>query len=400
MVRLFLVFVVVSVCPNLPTWAQPPSVQWIGTISVPGTDSDASEQDAGQRGVTLTDGSPANRMGGWSGIEWSGQGDRFFLLADRGAGDGAVDYRCRFHEVDLKADPQNHLIEYRLSKTKMISGGSGCQIVGSLKAHADDLVKHVCTAMDPEGIRLLPSGDLLICEEYGPRLAVLSRDGKVQRRFNTPDTFLLRSDTPGDADYGAFPNRAWEGVAITPSGNRIVAALQSHLIQDGEVENGWLMGRDTRWTCFDQNGQVNSHWVYQLDSSKVGVSEILAVDEDRFLVIERDGKDGADAKVKRIYLADVRKATDVSECDNLLEESRSTNRRVIQKTLFLDFLDPKFGITDEKPEGMCWGKPLPDGRRTLWVCWDNDFDPSRNSKIACFAIAPAQSNPKLSARLR
>ena len=43
----------------------------------------------------------------------------------------------------------------------------------------------------------------------------------------------------------------------------------------------------------------------------------------------------------------------------------------VAKRLFLDFLDPKFGLAGsdfpEKIEGLTWGPDLPDGRRLLVV---------------------------------
>ncbi|MDA8743107.1 esterase-like activity of phytase family protein [Rubripirellula amarantea] len=385
----FIGLLAVTLCENDASAASP-KIELIGTATISGTAVDATGETA-----ALVDGSPANRMGGWSGMEWSGQGNRFFLLADRGAGDGLVDYQCRYHEVELECDEKTRQIQFRTISTQTIAGADGCPIVGSLTAHASDLVKHACTAMDPEGLRILANGDFLICEEYGPRLAVVGRDGLVRREFVTADTFRLLSDKPGEATHGAFPNRAWEGVAITPSGNRIVAALQGPLIQDAEVVNGWLTGQDCRFAAYDQTGKPTEQWIYRLDSSNVGLSEILAVDEERFLVIERDGGHGDDAKIKRVYLADVGEAADVSDTDDLIT-TKACERQAITKTLFLDFLDPRFSIRDEKPEGMCWGEPLEDGRRTLWVCWDNDFEPTRNSLIACFAISDVPSLGKVS----
>jgi hypothetical protein len=41
----------------------------------------------------------------------------------------------------------------------------------------------------------------------------------------------------------------------------------------------------------------------------------------------------------------------------------------------------------EKPEGITWGANLPDGRRLLIVCTDNDFENERTSEFYAFAIA-------------
>jgi hypothetical protein len=58
--------------------------------------------------------------------------------------------------------------------------------------------------------------------------------------------------------------------------------------------------------------------------------------------------------------------------------------------LLIDLLDPAFGMSGEKapekPEGLAWGPRLADGRRLLMVCFDNDFDPARESIFVAFAI--------------
>jgi hypothetical protein len=58
--------------------------------------------------------------------------------------------------------------------------------------------------------------------------------------------------------------------------------------------------------------------------------------------------------------------------------------------LLIDLLNPEYGMSGanapEKPEGLSWGPTLPDGRRLLWICFDNDFDESKQTIFAAFAI--------------
>ena len=62
----------------------------------------------------------------------------------------------------------------------------------------------------------------------------------------------------------------------------------------------------------------------------------------------------------------------------------------MQKKEFIVLLTPEYGLNGEtvsgKPEGLAWGPRLPDGRRLLIVCYDNDFVPTTDSIIAAFAI--------------
>jgi len=65
----------------------------------------------------------------------------------------------------------------------------------------------------------------------------------------------------------------------------------------------------------------------------------------------------------------------------------------VQKELFLDLLDARFGLdTPELPdkiEGLAFGPDLPDGRHLLLVTTDNDFHATEATHIYAFAIDPA-----------
>ena len=90
-------------------------------------------------------------------------------------------------------------------------------------------------------------------------------------------------------------------------------------------------------------------------------------------------------------MADTRGATDVSPIARLNRSDVPPGIKVISKTLLIDLRNEKFGLggdaTAEKPEGICWGPELPDGRRLLVVCIDNDFEADRQSEFYAFAVA-------------
>ncbi len=131
-------------------------------------------------------------------------------------------------------------------------------------------------------------------------------------------------------------------------------------------------------------------WLYPLADRSCGISEILAVDQDLYLVLERDGQTRFEAKHKAIYLIDTREATDVSDRKQLGPEKLPHAVQAVRKLDSIDLLDPKWKIPKrfslEKPEGLAWGEDLPDGRRTLIVCFDNDFVSDRESLFLAFAV--------------
>ncbi|TWU46353.1 hypothetical protein Poly51_57490 [Rubripirellula tenax] len=368
-------------------------VELLGVIEIAGNATDECPIEG-----KLEDGSPLNQFGGLSGIEYDRRSDRFILLADRGAGDGLVNFPCRFHETDLTLHPATATIQMKLIETRLLRSADGKNFLGSLESHGIDFaaththggdLDHF-TALDPEGIRCMADGNLLVSDEYGPRILKFSPTGSLIGKMVVPNHFGLHSDGGVYGSMGSVPNRGLEGIAITPMGSRIVATVQSPLVQDGRIENGRVLGRNCRWLVLDDAGDVESEVIYQLDDETTGLSEILAIDETRFLVLERDSVPGADAKNKRIYIADLSNATDVKSHPFLKDANLPASIRAVEKHLLVDLLDERFGIrgesAPEKPEGMCWGKPLPDGRRTLWVCCDNDFVASNSSWIYAFGI--------------
>lgn len=189
---------------------------------------------------------------------------------------------------------------------------------------------------------------------------------------------------------GTFTNRGLEGIAVTPDQSRLVAAMQGPLVQDGRIENNKCLGLITRWFSYNLDNGESAEWVYPLDDESTGVSEVLAIDNQRYLVIERDSKFGLDAKIKKIFLADIADASDVSQVDSL-KDGLGDAIRPIKKQLLIDLLNPEYGMSGEKapekPEGLAWGPTLPNGQRLLIVCFDNDFDPAHNTIFAAFAVS-------------
>jgi hypothetical protein len=219
-------------------------------------------------------------------------------------------------------------------------------------------------------------------------------DGTQQHHWSLPQEFMLCESPHEKGAIGTFPNRGLEGLARSFDGMQIIAAMQGPLVQDGVVEGAKCLGINTRWLALDvqdKSSNATKHWVYPLTDESTGVSEVLAVDAYRYLVIERDSKIGEAALIKHIYLADTRGATNVRAIASLPRAGLPESIKPISKTLLIDLRDERFGLggqaTAEKPEGICWGPDLPDGRRMLIVCVDNDFEIDRQSEFYAFAIA-------------
>jgi hypothetical protein len=336
---------------------------------------------------------PHNRFGAWgsaiSGAGVWGEG-MYVLVPDRGPKDGAEEYSCRFHEAKITVEPESTPpVKIEVLKTTLLNDGKFQYVGLSSSFDSDDHTESL--RLDPEGARVLPSGNLLICDEYGPVVYEFTREGKRVRSYVLPSAFGLARpmikavDEDRSNARGRVANRGFEGLALSPDGKRAFALLQSPLIQDGGRE-----GVNIRLMEIALASGDTREFVYVLDEDKLGTNEILAISDTRFLVIERDGRDGSKARSKTITMIDIAGATDVSGVEALPKHELPATIVPVKKSLLIDMLDPRFGIAGstfpEKIEGLALGPVLKDGRVTLLVANDNDFRDDVPTMVWCFAM--------------
>lgn len=364
------------------------AIRLIGTAVI-----DAQMLD--KSGLTDTLGpTPHARFGGWgSAMAQTAEPGVYLVLADRGPRDGAADYLCRWHRVRIEVEPGSQSpVRFDLLDTVMMRDGRRALIGSELALPGDDPAAPL--RFDPEGVRVTPTGEVLVSEEYGPWVFRFDAQGRRTGELPVPEKFRIPGPRPLAADElrentrGRVPNRGLEGLAITPDGTQAVAILQSPLIQDGGRE-----GENVRLIVWDLKTGATREHVYVLDSPSLGINEILAISATQFLVIERDGREGRRARVKTITRIDLDGATDVSAIETLPKQGLPEGVRPVRKGAFLDLLHPDFGLAGEsfpaKVEALCWGPDLPDGSRLLLVASDNDFKDDEPSFVWAFSIPAA-----------
>src|SRR5262249_39268477 len=157
-----------------------------------------------------------------------------------------------------------------------------------------------------------------------------SADGTVELRSNIS---------------GRQSNRGMEGLAISPDGRRLYGLMQSALIQDGALDASLRrIGTNNRLVEIDLESGAIREFLYQLEKPTTRVSGVLAVNDHRFLVIERAGNAGAAAAFKKIFAVDISGASDVRNVSQLPTTVTPDGIVPVTKTLFLDLLDPAFGL--------------------------------------------------------
>jgi hypothetical protein len=174
--------------------------------------------------------------------------------------------------------------------------------------------------------------------------------------------------------------------------------MQNALIQDNGLEPGDTdrLGLNNRILKIDLLTGRKQEFVYVLDAINrgQGVSELLAINDHEFLVIERDNRSNLQTPPqaptrKTIYKIDIDGATDVSGVESLPAGALPPDLVPVKKTLFIDLLDPAYNLAPtipEKLEGLAWGPDLRDGRHVLYIISDNDLNPNLDTQIYAFAI--------------
>jgi hypothetical protein len=397
-----------------------PSLIAIGSLS--GSISDLSGLN-----YNLENGASASLLGGMgSALAWAG-GNTFLALPDRGPNaianyaaldgttntvDDTASYIARFQTVQLNlSHTASGSLPYTLTPTLQsttllysttpLNYGSTANLASAIPA-LNTTGKYYFTGrsdgfgagnsgnannarLDPEGIRVSNDGkSVYVSDEYGPYVYQFDRaTGARTNTFALPSIFDIATQSSQKAveftnTSGRVTNKGMEGLAITPNGNTLVGFMQSPLLQDGG--DG---GRYNRIITIDTATGATKQFAYdnQIGTKTYNSSEILALNDTQFLVLERDGKglgDGSAAAMKQMRLVDIAGATDVSN----MSGAASLAGAARTSSMFLDLVSALTGAglstaqIPSKLEGATFGQDIVDGGvtyHTLYVANDNDF---------------------------
>lgn len=321
-----------------------------------------------------------------SGIVYDAKNDVFLTISDRGPGDGTLPYRPRI--AVLKLPQEGNTLRPELVETILLKDEKGRAMTGLIPDDPDaelPVMKDGRTCIDPEAIALSKDGRLFITDEYGPFLYEFQRDGTMVRRIALPPEFQPR-EASGKLNYtdkaelvsGRAINQGPEGMCLLPDEKHAALIFQSASVQDGGKPSG-----ATKVLILDlASGKPTALYRYALPpeeagvkANKLSVNDLVALDDKRFLVLERDGigRDGAKdfkpSTYKTVWLADATQATD------LLQAKPEAAVTPMAKTLLLNLAtlvkDPN--TLAAKWEGIVVVPPSDDKQLTLIMTADNDF---------------------------
>lgn len=281
--------------------------------------------------------------GGFGSALASNQSGVFYALTDRGPNlDGVnsddkifpkpdfvpqigmfrlVDGKLQFEKVILLKDETGRNLTGLPNPIGFGGTGENCFDINGKKLDFDP------KGIDPEGLVAMKDGTFWISDEYGPNIIHFDANGKAIEWINPFGTGIGGKKLPPVYKYRR-PNRGMEGLTITPDGRYLVGIMQSPLLNPNkDVKKTSTACRILFYEFSTGNFQ---EYIYLLDTTATAISEIVALTNKTFLVLERDGKTpGLDQNIrKKLYRIDITNATNVYSKD---ENGMMFNNKTIEQ---------------------------------------------------------------------
>jgi ribA/ribD-fused uncharacterized protein len=328
-------------------------------------------------------------VGGLSGLDYQAATDTWISESD----DKSEFSPARFYTLRLNYD------EAKFSSVEVTDVTLFRQPDGTIypdKAHA---LAQGGDIPDLESVRFDPGdGSIWYTSEGDRRLGMnpfvrhAARDGRFLAELPQPAMFRVHPHE----EAGPRHNLSFEGLTFAPDGRTLWLAMEAPLYQDGPVPTP-AAGAFSRLTHYDRAGKILGQFAYPIDAIPVaaapgkwndnGVSEMLAINDHEFLLLERCGAQSADGGSHfhiRLYAVDVAGATDVSGLPALTGAAYLPAK----KRLVLDFDRGGLPATDNL-EGLAWGRRLANGHASLALIADDNFAPDEQTQVWVFEVLPA-----------
>lgn len=322
-------------------------------------------------------------VGGLSAITYDPRRQVYYVISD----DRSAKNAARFYTVRITF-PDNKLSSVEWVATTPLLDRTG-RPFAPLSATASPPV----IPPDPEGIAFDERRQQLYWSSEGERITkdtahpllldpwvrVAGLDGSFRGQYTLPPGMSMSA-----LDTGPRTNMALEGLTLTPSGTYLFAGMEDPGYNDGSLPTEDA-GALTRITRFDvASGAPSAQYAYPLDPITApngqanGLSDLVALDDENFLVIERSH---GSRNVARIYRASIDGA------DNILGRLSLSDAPAtpMTKDLVADLSTMRQVRNLDNVEGITLGPKLSDGRQSVVLVTDDNFSPQQMTQFYAFA---------------
>lgn len=345
-------------------------------------------------------------VGGLSSIDYVPATGRYLAISDDRSDRGPA----RFYELALD------LSKFRRSATPGEAGVTWVNMTPILDLDGRAFGRNM---VDPESLRLDARRNLIYWSNEGQRTSAsfqnptvrrMTLDGKPAGEFPVPSYYNPSGSAAGIAagDMGVYNNLAFESIALTPDGKTVWTMSENGLAQDS-LPTAVGRGSRARMLSFDlDSGKAGAEYVYEVgpvpfpparqgDFATNGVPDMLALSSHEFIVIERAYAVGAvtpgiaaltkqpTSNTIKLFLIDTQGATDVSGWTTI----KGRDVVPVKRTMLLDLSSLKNDdgsvLALDNIEGITFG-PLVDGKRTLILVSDNNFNPAQFTQFIALTV--------------
>ena len=335
--------------------------------------------------------------------------NEFYMLTDRGPnfdnvnGAGKVYGKIfpleNFAPAIVHVKLENKLIQ--IIKSIPIVDSNGKSVTGISNGKDDEtpydinerVIPYHSGGIDTEAIQLLPDGNFLISEEYGPSVLVVDPNGKVLMRYLPKDKAKLDMPYPvkdilPEVLKNRRSNRGFENLALAPDGKTAYATLQSPM---GDAKSSqYSSSRTARIIRLDVTNPLDmkvtgmflvlqssmSEYPATSKQADLKFSDAVMLSSTKILLLERAAK-----KVKLI-VADLKNATNILdlpissslEPEEKSESLNTLNIEPAETSVVFNSVEVFFQLDTDKLEGLAVLTPS-----VIALSNDNDFALGENT---------------------
>ena len=320
---------------------------------------------------------PSQPVEGFSSMVEGRRRGEFLVMPDNGFGG--------------KANSRDFLIRayYTTPDFKTAKGGSGSVQVGDFIQFSDPAkligfpivregtVERWLTGgdIDPESLQRDRRGDLWVGDEFGPWILHFDSEGRLlEAPIDLPDGLMSPNNPHLIGTPAVLNSRGIEAMALMPNGRDLVVVLEGAVVGDDPLSRRiYRYGTDT--------GRFTRLADYHTDDPVRFIADAQALDDDRLIVIERDGGRGATATARPVYAVDLDSARGATSKHLVVELAAIPDPDHVSLPAIHDGdigLGDPFQVTCESIEAA----RVISGDKLLFGCDNNFPNTGRNPNLA------------------
>ncbi len=326
------------------------------------------------------------KIGGLSGIDYDVKNDLYYLLSD----DRAQTNDSRFYTAKI------HLNNDQISEVEFLSVNILKNETGN---NYGNWISSPTTSADPEDIRYNPKSNSLVWSSEGARIVTQEKlvlqnpsikfmdlNGKHLSKINLPANLEMQKLEKGPRNNGTL-----EGITFDFKYKNIYTNLEEPLFEDDDRAST-DKGAFIRLYQFNAKTKKNTaQYAYKLDPiahepnpkeafAVNGISAIQYFGKNQLLVVERSYSTGIASCAIKVFLCNLKNASDVKNHDSL----KNQNFEIASKKLILNMDD--LGLFIDNIEGLTFGPKLANGNRSLLFVSDNNFSNKQKTQFFLFEL--------------